>query len=552
MKRWVPSLLLAFWCLLPVVLLAALFLVPGGLAGSPEGTGPRLERLMRLSWNTVRVAGAAAVLASLLALLPAWCAARLPPGWKRNLLAATAVAPLFVSPAVVAVAAIRLMGGDGAAFDFWLKILDIFSSETRTSSALREAPIYTLAGAAFCIAWAYAPVAFLCQWAAFSFADREAEEAARLDAGPLTSFLRVSLPSARGGVALGGGLVFLLSITEFSIPEALRAQPVLVTEVYTQFGVYYDPAAAARAAILVVLATLPVAAVVLRSLLLQRDSEELELAASAPRTRAALSIPTTILGVALATAPFLLLAWALVTTSRGPEGLLTTLRETWTITRVEFWFTLRLASIAAATALLVGGILGVALAQTRRPFLWRLAVLIPFLIPGPVTGIALKVLLLRPPGSLPFRLDDFLAEIDDSTIPLLLAWTFRFAPLVAVLVEYQLRSVPREWREATRLEARGMLAPLRTWAGIALLPAAAAGFLLSFALVLGEGGAALLLIPPGPTTLSVRLLTLMHYAPTAQVSALCLLIAAPGFLAVPFLFRVCGVYPLVKPPEMRH
>lgn len=546
MKRWASMLVLACWCLLPVGLLAALFLVPGGLAGSPEGTGPRLERLGRLSWNTLRVAAAAAAISSLVALLPAWCAARLGPGWRRNLLAAAAVAPLFVSPAVVAVAAVRLMGGDGAAFDLWLRILDVFSSETRTSSALREAPIYTLAGTAVCIAWAYAPVAFLCQWAAFSFADREAEEAARLDAGPLAAFLRVSLPSARGGVALGGGLVFLLSITEFSIPEALRAQPVLVTEVYTQFGVYYDPAAAARAAVLVVLATLPVAAMVLRSMLLQRDSEELELTAPVGTRGGRLSMVTLVLAWVLATAPFLLLAWVLVATSRGPEGLLTTLRETWQITRVEFWFTLRLACWAAVGALLVGGVLGAALAQARRPMLWRLAVLTPFLIPGPVVGIAVKVLLLRPPGSLPLGLDDLLAEVDDSVFPLLMAWTFRFAPLVAVLVEYQLRSVPREWREATRLEAGGVLAPLLTWAGVALLPAGAAGLLLSFALVLGEGGAALLLIPPGPTTLSVRLLTLMHYAPTSQVSALCLLIVAPAFVAVPLLFRVCGASPLVN------
>jgi iron(III) transport system permease protein len=70
------------------------------------------------------------------------------------------------------------------------------------------------------------------------------------------------------------------------------------------------------------------------------------------------------------------------------------------------------------------------------------------------------------------------------------------------------------------------------------MPAVLAGGVAVAALSLGEVGATILLIPPGTSTLSVRLFTLMHYAPTGQVSAVCLLLALPALLTVPLILRL--------------
>jgi iron(III) transport system permease protein len=171
-----------------------------------------------------------------------------------------------------------------------------------------------------------------------------------------------------------------------------------------------------------------------------------------------------------------------------------------------------------------------------------------FLLPAPIIGVALKMLMLLPPGSLPFHVDDWLASFDDTLLPLLLAYVIRFSPLVALLTEYQLRAVPAELRQAARLESSSVLGTFRTWGAAAVWPAAVAGGIASLALIMGETGATILLIPPGPTTLSVRLMTLMHYAPTSQVSALSFLITLPTLLVFPLLSGLVWLLTLLRGP----
>jgi ABC-type Fe3+ transport system permease subunit len=116
----------------------------------------------------------------------------------------------------------------------------------------------------------------------------------------------------------------------------------------------------------------------------------------------------------------------------------------------------------------------------------------------------------------------------------------QFAPIMALISERLLRAVPHEEREAAVLDGASLIARWKARYWPAVWPGVAAGALVVFALTLGEEGAAVLLLPPGPTTLGVRLLTLMHYAPTGQVSALCLLMMVPGVLA--FLLAAGFVY----------
>jgi ABC-type Fe3+ transport system permease subunit len=187
--------------------------------------------------------------------------------------------------------------------------------------------------------------------------------------------------------------------------------------------------------------------------------------------------------------------------------------------------------LLALMAGVAGSAAGWALASARRPWPARLALLVPLVTPAPLLAVGAQLLLRRPAGSLPGGLDDALAALADTHVPLLAVWLLRFAPIVALLVERALRHLPADASAAAALEGAGPLAFWRAIAGPQCAPAVAAGMLAAFALSLGEVGAAVLLLPPGTTTLGVRLLTLMHYAPTGQVSALCLLLAAPGLAA---------------------
>jgi ABC-type Fe3+ transport system permease subunit len=237
------------------------------------------------------------------------------------------------------------------------------------------------------------------------------------------------------------------------------------------------------------------------------------------------------LGWTAATLPFLALVFVLARTATGPEGSLAVWRTTWITAREEFFFTTGIGLLTALFASVIGLGLGSALAAMKPSWLLRVLVAAPIVIPGPLYGISMQILLRRPPDSLPFGIDNVLADLSRTTGPLILAWCVQFAPIMALMSERLLRAVPNEEREAALLDGASLPARWKALYWPAVWPGVAAGALVVFALTLGEEGAAVLLLPPGPTTLGVRLLTLMHYAPTGQVSALCLLMMAPGVLA---------------------
>lgn len=528
-------------------LLAVMLLSPTGLAGaatSPEGID--LSRTARLGGNSLYVAAMAAMLALFWSAIPALVAAHIERGAMRAILVSIVVMPIFIAPSVLSVVAVRLLGAQGYLANFALRLWP-----GSVENELRFAPVYTLTGTAATLACAFLPVAFLGGLAALLKGGRVAREAALLETTPARALLRAVLPLGLPGFAAGASLVFLLAITEFSVPEALRVQPVLASDVYTRFGVNYNGQAAALSAL--VLIAIALAALQLVLVLFRQQPGELQLLAeddrSSPPLRSdagykALRFAGWLVGVL----PALAIAAVLVYTLRGPAGYVQVIVRVWKLSIQEFVFSLQIAGMTAILCAVSGLLFGSLLATMRRPLAARLLLLTGFILPGPVTGMALKMMLLLPPGSLPFGIDDWLAHLDGTLAPLLTAYWLRFTPLTALLCEYQLRRVPREWIDAARLETSGVVGSIRVWGWFATWPAVLGGALAIFALALGEAGSTVILIPPGPTTLSIRLMTLMHYAPTAEVSALCLLIALPSLAILPAFVLLARLLTLGRRP----
>jgi iron(III) transport system permease protein len=525
MARLVPAL----WALALLGVLATLALAAGGLAGAAEGLGPG-DAGWRLARNTLTTSLSGALLAVLWMLPPAVLAARWMGPAARRATVALAVVPLLVPPTVVALGAVQLLGGTG----FLTRWLGLTSG---TGAGLVEAPIYTLAGTALVIAWSFAPVAFLVLYGAVLRLPAGIEEALRLDTGPVRALIHGVAPAVGQAAVVAGALVAVLAATELGIPEALRGQPVLVREVYVQFGVAYDARAALGAALLLVVPLALLAAAVGHRAPTAWEAADTDPASARPprgiAPRAAVAV-----ALAMAALPALLLLLLLAATADGPGGRLALLRHTWQLARQELALSLRLALTVGVVAAVFGALLGLSLARLRHPALWRLPLWLAFALPGPVYGVAGKLLVLQPPGRLPDWLDALVLRADSSTVPLLAVWTLKFAPLVALLVEARRRAAPPEWHDIARLESNRPWASFRLWGLWWIMPAVLAGGVAVAALSLGEVGATILLIPPGTSTLSVRLFTLMHYAPTGQVSAVCLLLALPALLTVPLILRL--------------
>jgi iron(III) transport system permease protein len=102
----------------------------------------------------------------------------------------------------------------------------------------------------------------------------------------------------------------------------------------------------------------------------------------------------------------------------------------------------------------------------------------------------------------------------------------RALPLTALWLWSQFTSVPQDLLEAARSEGAG---PLAQWLRIALplrLPGLAAAAGIALVLAISELSATLLVLPPGVTTISVRIFQLLHYGVDDRVAALALSVFA--------------------------
>lgn len=526
--------LLVSWIIAAAALLSPLVWGLLDVEAAPDSPGLQAARLLRLGGNSAWMALMATGMALVVAVPAALVAMRIEERRARATMLALAAVPLFVPPPAVAVAAIRLFGPAG----LFTKLITggeaVFPVAEQIAAAtpqIASAPIYTLWGGAFTLAWTFHPLATFALCALLARADVSAEESAMLEASPVQVLGRITLRLAAGGVAAGAFLVFLMASTDFGVPESLRSLPVLVSEVYVQAGVYFDMRAALAAGL--VLFALSAALVAAGGRMAGHDALSADSVAE-PR-RLAVRGPAMaflrICGWIAAAGPAVTMIAALWLTATGPHGRWPVWQATWKTAHDELVFTTLLGTALLPAVAGAGIALGCALAVRKQQGPWRALIVLPLVLPGPLFGVAVQVLLRRPPGSLPFGLDDGLAALSQTHLPLLLVWAMRYAPVVALLVERAVRAIPAEQTDAARAEGAGAFAVFRTVQLPAIRHAALGGSLVAFALSLGEVGAAVLLLPPGTTTLGVRLLTLMHYAPTGQVSALCLFVLAPGLAA---------------------
>ena len=199
---------------------------------------------------------------------------------------------------------------------------------------------------------------------------------------------------------------------------------------------------------------------------------------------------------------------------------------------------LRVTLSTALMAAMLSGLVGWGCAawivphpRQRRRWLEGLA-LLPLFIPAPLVGIGLIGLWNRP---------GWMGDMYQSEAMLALAACARFLPLSIVAWARGGARMPRAVSGAGRVDGRAGGAGPRLGARPAAWRHGLAGMALVLAWSVGELGASLLVAPPGSSTLSVRIFTLLHYGEDRMVAALCLMvvasIAVPGFLAALALVR---------------
>jgi iron(III) transport system permease protein len=467
-------------CVLPVLsMLWAAFAQPRNAVSALQGI--LLDRRqVGLLYNTVLLGCGTAVLATLVGAPLGFGLARFALPFKGGLRLALA-APALLPPYVIALALIYL-GGNRAA---------------------------TLGGAIVALTIVLYPLAMLATEVAVRQIEPRLEEAAVLVATPGRVLRRITWPLVAPTVVSTALVIFVLAISEFSVPGLLRVR-VFTTEVFTAFAALYDFGRATMLAAPILIATVAVAGLAAsrvggRLVATRRNvrGEPVDVF-EAWRPVALMLISGAILAMLVVPVT------ALVREAFRSVSIVGVVRDS----REAVINSLFLAFWGATMVTMLAVCLGYARARaTERVGIALDALWLGlFAVPSTVVGIGLI--------GIWNRANTF--GLYGTSAMLVLGYLARFVPIGALAIAATIRSVPQSHEEAAAAAGAGWL---RTMTRI-VLPQIRIGLLavwvISFMLAFGEVGTSILVAPPGESTLPIRVYTLTANAPPGQVAALAL------------------------------
>lgn len=490
------------WLGLPALLLLAVFLVYPLQEilrisfGRDEGIGPLFEdsyffgRLWFSAWQ----AAVSAALSMALALPLAWLfACHNFPG-KRTVEAVLLI-PFVLPTIVVAVAFSALIGPNGTLNDLVVKLPGIESPPIHLMNTLW----------AILLAHVFYNVAFSARIIASSWRaidPRTEDAAAMLGAGPLQSFVRVTLPQLRNGILAAASLTFLFCFTSFGVVLILGGPrySTLETEIYRESLFLFRLPVAAALALLQMLVTFAAIAVNTRL-------QTLAPAQSAgrrvtPFTRASLAGALTVLAVAtlLTAAPLAALVersfhagagysfyyyGLLDENARGQVLFVTPLKAVRNSLTFAAFTTLLALPIGAAAALA---------AVRGRSTLLETVVQLPLGVSAVTLGLGFLITFDEPP-----------LNLRSSPALIVIAHTLVAMPFVARTLAARMRALDPALRDAAAMLGAN---PLVTFVRVELpllSGAFAVAAVLAFATSMGEFGATLLIARPEYPTIPVAI-----------------------------------------------
>jgi iron(III) transport system permease protein len=369
---------------------------------------------------------------------------------------------------------------------------------------------FTLTGAIIVLTAAYFPLAMLATEVGLRRIDPRLEEAALLVTTPVRVLWWISTPLVLPNVIASALIVFVLAISEFSVPGLLRVR-VFTTEVFTAFASLYDFGKATVLALplLVVSSVVAgIAATVLRNQIVTTRR---------PLSRGATEWFNEWRFAGLTTVGCGILATFVVPLAALSGDVL----RSGSVTDVvgSSWSavvnSVSLAFVGATAVAMLAAVLGYARARAAGGTGAALDVLwiVLFTVPSTVVGIGLIGVWNR---------EAVWGAAYGTPAMLVLVYLARFVPLAAVAVGASIRSVPASHEEAAAVAGAGWLRTLTR----VVLPQVRLGLLavwvIAFILAFGEVGASILVAPPGESTLPIRVYTLTANAPPGHVATLAL------------------------------
>jgi len=464
----------------------------------------------RALWHSMASGAAATVLATALSLPMAYAMARVAMPLRATIMGLS-VLPLISPPFIGAYAWIILLGNNG-----------IVNNLLRQYLGFGLPSIYGFPGVVLALALSYFPYVFLVLQGALAAVDTHIEEAATVAGASRWRVLStVTLPMILPSVAAGMLIVFIKAIGDFGVPSILGGEyQVLPTLIYYQIHGFFNlNAAAAIAMVNVALTVLALGAL-----------------AWINRTRAVATVTGT---ARSATRPLpaalrwsaIAYVWLVLVVANLPQlvTVLYSFSERWGDTLLPSVYGLEnyrriageflgpainsvvLAGTATLICLVFGAVTAHAAARGRIAGRWAvdLIIMVPFVLPGLVIGVAYLVAFNQPP----------LVLTGTATI-LVLAYFTRRVAFVYRSANAAILQLDRRLEEASTICGASWATTMRRVTLPLIAPALLAGGILVFATLIGEISVTVLLYSAKWKTLTIAIYEYLLGNDIAKASAL--------------------------------
>jgi iron(III) transport system permease protein len=369
---------------------------------------------------------------------------------------------------------------------------------------------------------AYLPLGVGLAMVGYMLVETPAVEAARLYKEDFRVFLEVVLPLASPMILAAFGFVFILAITDYSIPT-LYSYSVYSLEIFSEFSASNSPVHSVWLSLPLVLITFIVLVVSLRGLrnTVQSSSifrEESLQHWSFPGWFSLLQI----VAVTVILVQVVFLIGGLLIETGSPMSMYYAVEAATD--------DLMTSAIIGFMGALLGGGLGYVLSERLgKGGFWWVLISVPLALPSAIVGI-----------SLIDAYNSWLPWLYGTMAMPVIAVTTRFVAIATIIIYTQSKRVDPLLFEAAELFKRENMQDL--WR--VKLPlqkyglAAAVAALVAFSV--GELGSTLLVVPPGSETLTIRIFNYLHYGGSEEVAGLCLLIVALMMTMTGIAFKSFG------------
>lgn len=415
----------------------------------------------------------------------------------------------------------------------YIHALAWYSFLNRINMMLQFLGIGAMESQGWIISWfvqmmAYLPLAAALGLLGLELLDHGLIEASKIFYTDIKCFFRIAVPLAAPVILAGGGVLFVLCLTDFTIPSLFGVNPYSL-EIFAEFSLTNDPVKAYKAALPLLLVTafiIMISQARLKRVFLKNSgvTKEWPVSLVFPKWFRLIQIVSVLFLFAQFIVPILVLTLDINMWKNLIFSLVSARQEILTT------FTISTLAVLFSIPVSLGASWYGEKSQKMQKMLW-LIMIFPLAVPAPLAGIGLVAIFNKP----------LIFDIYQTVLMPVFASMCRFMPITSIILLSHMLRFDRSLIEAAQiLENKSYL----IWWKIKL-PLMLPGIMVSSALVFifsaGELGATLIVTPPGMSTLTIRIYNYLHYGASDTVSGLCsiilLLCLLPGIIITAIIIK---------------